>query len=126
MFTREQQVKREISLIRIRMTKKKEEEKRKCKAQIRLHEIERELDKTDLREIPPYRNNRRKLNREKTRLRKKLGLYFLPKDPRPNPFPTPRPTRIKIQIKRILRVLESPIEKKWKQRNFERESYSEW
>ena len=44
----------------------------RSEALTRLHEIERELDKTDPRESPPYRSVRAKLNREKSRLLRKL------------------------------------------------------
>ena len=43
------------------------------KDRVRLHEIERELDKTDVFESPPYRNSRRKLNREKKRILLRLS-----------------------------------------------------
>ena len=39
---------------------------------LRLHEIEMELDKTDPRESPPYRNARVKLNREKRRILRRM------------------------------------------------------
>lgn len=39
---------------------------------IRLHEIEMELDRTDLWELSPYRNKRRKLNREKKRIIRRM------------------------------------------------------
>lgn len=42
------------------------------KLRVRLHEINQELDKTDTWENPPYRNARRKLNREKARIIKRL------------------------------------------------------
>lgn len=39
---------------------------------VRLHEIEMELDRTDLWEQAPYRNARRKLGREKDRILRRL------------------------------------------------------
>lgn len=89
---------------------------KKCAAQTRLHEIERELDKTDLRENPPYRNGRRKLNREKTRLRKLCGLYSLSANPRPKSrSKSLSPLRIKRQVVQILKELEPLTKKRWEQ-----------
>jgi hypothetical protein len=96
----------------------------------KIAEIERELDKTDIREIPPCHNERRRLRRQKMKAQLSHGLIMGIK---PEP-PTPKKERKQViaenqykrSIKRILGELESPMEKKWKQRNFERESYLEW
>lgn len=60
------------------MTRKKKEEAVDDRS--RLREIERELDRTDPREGGPYRNKRRKLNRERERIIRRLEgmdpMYF--------------------------------------------------
>ena len=98
-------------------------EKSRYKAQVRLHEIEMELDKTGPRENPPYRNKRRKLNREKIRLWDELY---------PNPTTSPqliaeRKEQVipnnKKQVVKILQILKkkTSMGKKWEQND-----YCEW
>ena len=81
----------------------------------RLHEIEKELDKTAPWEDPPYRNARRRLNREREKLLRSDPMKFVGREGSYQSLNIEQRKlhRLKRQVLRIVNALEVP---KWWER----------